>query len=102
MLASETFEPDELNSVLVSRGEDESEVTAAIERALATRGADPAEQRSLAARRRAGRLLRAGIFWLVVGLAFSLWYGAGLLSYLLILGVGAALIAAGARELRRA
>jgi hypothetical protein len=105
MLASETFEPDELRAVLVKQGHDEASVAASIDRVsreLAERDGSEAKQRSLAARRRAGRLIRAGLFWLAVGLGFSIYYGAGLLSWVLVVGIGAALIGAGFRALRSA
>ena len=70
LLESETFSPEELNSVLVERGHTDAEVDAAIENATAalTR-AQAAKDRALAQRRVAGRWTRAGVLILICGSA---------------------------------
>jgi hypothetical protein len=101
MLESETFGPDELTDLLVEQGHPRADVVAAVERAsaaLATRAQSPAQARALARSVRAGRLIRAGIFVFVVGLASTAYLGGGVLQLLLVLALGGALVAAGFRE----
>jgi hypothetical protein len=61
----------------------------------------PARVQAVVRYRRGARLLQFGVMWLVVGFAFALYGGFGLLSYGVVLGVGSALIAAGYRSLER-
>lgn len=102
MLASETFEPDELCEVLVARGHDEATVRAAIDRALAEiddAERSPAVQRAQGHARRGRRLVRAGVFVLAVGLGVALIMQRGILELLLVIAVGGALVGAGYRTL---
>ena len=105
LLESGTFEADELPQALAVRGFAAADVAAAVERTrrhIQAEEASPARKQSRALRRRGTHLLRFGIFWLVIGLGFTVAFGAGLLSYLLVIGVGAALILAGARSMKLA
>lgn len=105
LLASQTFEADELPDVLAKKGYARDDVAAAIARAqskLATIAESPARTQALALQKRGAHLLRFGVIWLVVGLGFSLAFGAGLLSYLVVIGIGSALVFGGARSIKRA
>jgi hypothetical protein len=105
LLTSQTFEADELPDVLEKKGYARDDISAAIVRAQAKIGAaaeSPAHVQARALQKQGARLLRFGVLWLVVGLAASLAFGAGLLSYLVVIGVGAALVFAGARSVKRA
>jgi len=105
LLESGTFEPAELPAALEGRGYAAADVAAAVERARTRIAADeesPARKQSRALKRRGAHLLRFGIFWLLIGLGFTVAYGAGLISYLLVIGIGAGLILAGMRSVKRA
>jgi hypothetical protein len=105
LLDSGTFEPDELPQALAAHGFAAADVSAAVERARARMQADdesPARKQSRSLTRRGTHLLRFGILWLIVGLGFSLAGGAGLISYVLVIGVGATLVLAGMRMIKRA
>jgi hypothetical protein len=103
-LSSETFEPDELTELLVERGYEEAEVTAAIAEVvneLEGQADNPAKQQQLARRRRAARMLRFGVMVLAIGLAFSVLGGRSILQLLLVIVVGGGLITAGYRGLKQ-
>jgi hypothetical protein len=103
MLESETFEPDELVAVLVGKGHARDRVVAAVERArqeLELRDASPAAIRAREASRLGSRVIRAGIFTLVVGLGFTVFTGGGVVQMWLVFAGGAAIVAAGYRTLR--
>ena len=103
-LDSETFEPDELRDLLVQRGHDEVEVTAAIAEVveeLETYANSPHQQQRVIRRRRAARLRRFGVMFLAVGLVYSLLSGAGILQLLVVVAGGGALVAAGMRGLKQ-
>jgi hypothetical protein len=103
MLASETFEPNELTEMLMAQGHGEAEVVAAVDRVqgeLAEKRARPAHQQALVRRKRGVRLVRLGIFTLAAGLIATLFFGGGTLQLLLVIAVGGALSAAGFRALK--
>jgi hypothetical protein len=105
LLDSGTFEPEELPQALAARGFSPSEVSAAVERAqerMRTEEESPARKQSRALMRRGTHLLRFGVLWLLVGLGFTIMNGAGLLSYVVVIGVGATLVLAGMRSLKSA
>jgi hypothetical protein len=105
LLDSGTFEPDELPQALAARGFSAKDVVAAVERAqmrMRTEDESPARKQSRALTRRGTHLLRFGVLWLIVGLGFTMVSGAGLLSYVLVIGVGATLVVAGTRSITRA
>lgn len=103
MLASQTFEPSELEHILVEQGHPRAAVAAAIERAVADlerEKQNPAHQQQLARRKNAGRSLTAGVMVLVLGTACTFFLGWGFLQLLLVIAIGGALIAAGYRGAR--
>jgi hypothetical protein len=103
MLASQTFEPDELAEVLVQQGHAKADVSAAIAEVsaqLEEEKRSPAVQRAAAYRRGGVRLLQIGIMILVVGLGFTLFQGGGNLQLMLVIAVGGAFLGAGYRRLR--
>lgn len=105
MLASETFEPEELPRVLAKQGHDEEAVAAAVDRVrheMAAGRDSPTHRRAATAARRAAHLVRLGVFTWIVGLVFTLLMGWGWLQLALVIAVGGALLAAGYRGLRRA
>ncbi len=103
MLESDTFEPDELVVVLVGKGHPEQDVRAAIRKVrgeLDARTDSPAAKLAAQRGRTAGRLIRGGIFVMIVGLGFTAFFGGGILQLLLIMAGGSALVGAGFRTLR--
>lgn len=104
LLRSQTFEPEELPSVLEKKGHDASAIDAAIKRAMATLESEansPAQKLARDSAKTGKRLLRLGVMWLFVGGIASAVLGAGILYYLLVLAVGSALIFAGNRSVKR-
>ena len=101
LLDSGKFEPDECRRP--RRARLPRRRVAAVERAKVRKRAETRARREQSrdlARR--GHLLRFGVLWLVVGLGFTIAYGAGLISYLVVIGVGATLVLAGTRSIKRA
>ncbi len=102
-LESKTFEPEELQEVLVKQGHDGATVAQVIERVsreLAAEDAGPGRAATRASNRNAARLIRAGVFVLMAGLVYLLVAGAGVLLILLVVAIGAGLIGAGYRGAR--
>ena len=105
LLASETFEPNELVDVLAKRGHEASDIEAAIAVATTEIQADqqsPAQLRRETFRRRSARFMQIGVLVLGVGLAFNLFSGGGWLTMLLVIVVGGAFLGAGYRAARHA
>ncbi len=104
LLESRTFEAAELPEVLAQRGFNRAEVDLVVQQAaaeLAAQNESPARKQSRALARRGARLLRLGVLWLAAGLAYAIFLGSfQLLSLMLLLVPGLALIAAGYRALR--
>lgn len=103
LLRSQTFDADELPAVLVKQGFDAKEVDAAIASALATIDREensPSKKQARENAKKGKHLLRLGVMWLLVGGVASLIWRQGVLGYLLVVGVGAALIFAGNRSIK--
>ncbi len=82
MLASQTFEPDELQAVLVGNVHAEDDVSAAMQSAVADlqrKKDSPENQRRLARRNRARRSISAGVMVHVIGTVGTFFLGGGLL-----------------------
>ena len=103
LLASETFEAEELPTVLAKRGYPEADVAIAVRRVcdhMAAEQQSPARRSAVAREKRANHLLRIGVLTLVVGLVFTLLGQLGWLQLLLMIAIGGAFLAAGYRGLR--